>query len=362
MELSRAARSGKDVAAPHLAMPAAAREVELTAKRLTIAIHRRWRATTRRYTEYSIELCWLARSRRIVPLRAHEIRNEIVVAALLVLVVLLALRFDVVSWLLADRPTGATVERQSAPKRAAVGTTESASRNEQADDRASPASFDVARIAADGPAVFAGRAPAEWNVTILANSEPVAAAKADGNGEWAVVVERRFAPGDYRLSLTAKPSGVGRELIGQSMRVTVASSARPPLIHADASSPPAKVPQGRTGPIAPMPITFAYDSTNLTPVGTRKATALCDFLREQKLASATLSGHADERGSDAYNMELSRRRLDSVARYLRDAGYAGKLVLVPKGRSEPFLSPERWKLSREDALQLDRRVELHLAP
>jgi outer membrane protein OmpA-like peptidoglycan-associated protein len=60
-------------------------------------------------------------------------------------------------------------------------------------------------------------------------------------------------------------------------------------------------------------------------------------------------------------MELSRRRLDSVAHYLRESGYAGKLVLVPKGKSEPFLSPDRWRLSREDALQLDRRVELHLA-
>ncbi len=295
-------------------------------------------------------------------MRADGVRNEIVVTALVVLLALLALRFDVVSWLLADLPTVATVERQSASKRAAVGITESAARSEQADDRATSASFDVARIASDGPAVFAGRAPAEWNVTILANAEPVAAVKADGNGEWAVVVERRFAPGDYRLSLTAKPSGVGRELIGQSMRVTVASSAPAPLIHREVSSSPATAPQRRTASIAPMPITFAYDSTNFTPVGTREATALRDFLREHKLASATLSGHADERGSDAYNMELSRRRLDSVARYLRDSGYAGKLVLVPKGRSEPFLSPERWKLSREDALQLDRRVELHPAP
>ena len=295
-------------------------------------------------------------------MRAHDIRNEIVVTLLVVLVALLALRFDLVSWLLADLPAGATLERQSAPKRAPVAAPGSASRSEQADDRATSASFDVARIASDGPAVFAGRAPAGSDVTVLANAEPVAAVKADGNGEWAVVIDRRFAPGEYRLSLTAKPSGDGRELIGQSMRVTVASSARPPLKRAGASSSPTKVPPTGTGPIPPMPIRFAYDSTNFTPVGTREAAALSDFLREQKLASATLSGHADERGSDAYNMELSRRRLDSVARYLRDPGYAGRLVLVPKGRSEPFLSPERWKLSREDALQLDRRVELHLAP
>ena len=297
-------------------------------------------------------------------MRADEIRNDIVVAALVVLVALLALRLDLVSWLLTDVPAGAKQERPSTPKRAPVGTTVAASRSEprQVEDRTAPASFDVARIASDGPAVFAGRAPSEWSVTILANAEPVATVKADGNGEWAVVVDRRFAAGDYRLSLTAKSNEAGRQLIGQSMRVTVAPSARPPLLHAGASSSPTTAPQRRTEPMPPTPITFAYDSTDFTPVGRRGAAALSDFLREQKLASATLSGHADERGSDAYNMELSRRRLDSVARYLRDSGYAGKLVLVPKGRSEPFLSPERGKLSREDALQLDRRVELRLAP
>jgi outer membrane protein OmpA-like peptidoglycan-associated protein len=302
-------------------------------------------------------------------LRADEIRNEIVVAALVILVTLVALRVDLVmSWLPADVPAGASTERLSTPERAPVGPSERASRNEprRVDERAAPASFDVARIASDGPAVFAGRAPAAWSVTILANTEPVATVKADSNGEWAVVIDRRFAPGDYRLSLTAKSSGVGQELVGQSMRVTVASSARAPLLHAGASASPTRAPQRSTEPIPPtpmpMPITFAYDSTDFTPVGQKGAAALSDFLREQKLASATLSGHADERGSDAYNMELSRRRLDSVARYLRDCGYAGKLVLVPKGRSEPFLSSERWKLAREDARQLDRRVELHLAP
>jgi outer membrane protein OmpA-like peptidoglycan-associated protein len=297
-------------------------------------------------------------------LRADEIRNDIVVGALVVLVALLAVRFDLVSWLLADKPAGGMAERVNAPKRAAVGPTGSASPREppQVDAQAASVSFDVVRIAPDGPAVFAGRAPAEWNVTILANAEPIATVKADGNGQWAVVIDRRFTAGDYRLSLTAKLSGVGRELIGQSVRITIASSARPALLHAGVSSSPTKVPMRRAEPMPPTPITFAYDSTDFTPAGIRGAAALSDFLRQHQFTSATLSGHADERGSDAYNMELSRRRLDSVARYLRQTGYAGELVLVPKGRSEPSLSPERWKLSREDALQLDRRVELHLAP
>jgi outer membrane protein OmpA-like peptidoglycan-associated protein len=73
----------------------------------------------------------------------------------------------------------------------------------------------------------------------------------------------------------------------------------------------------------------------------------------------TLSGHADERGSQPYNMDLSRQRLDAVATYLRDAGYPGELVLLPKGKTEPFAIPTRHSLAREEAFQLDRRVQIY---
>ncbi|MFZ0853589.1 MAG: hypothetical protein WAO08_30885, partial [Hyphomicrobiaceae bacterium] len=68
---------------------------------------------------------------------------------------------------------------------------------------------------------------------------------------------------------------------------------------------------------------------------------------------------ADERGTDVYNIELSRRRLLVVADYLRDSGFAGKLELIPKGRSEPYTGIDRRSLPREEAFQLDRRVELY---
>jgi outer membrane protein OmpA-like peptidoglycan-associated protein len=299
-------------------------------------------------------------------LRRHEIRNGVALAALAVLLALLALRFDLLWSLVADLPAGATLQHASVPQRAAAAATERPARSDPrpVEDRAVPTStFDVVRIASDGPAVVAGRAPADARVTILANAEPIATVKADGNGEWVVVIDREFKPGDYQLSLRAKPSGVGQELIGQSVRITIAPSARAPLANARASSSPTKAAAApmREALLPPAPITFVYDKTDFTPAGREGAAVLSGFLRQQKLDSVTLSGHADERGSDEYNMELSRRRLDSVARYLREAGYAGKLVLVPKGKSEPFLSPDRWKLSREDALQLDRRVELHLA-
>ena len=111
-------------------------------------------------------------------------------------------------------------------------------------------------------------------------------------------------------------------------------------------------------PPVPAPIMFPYDEADIATVASKQAAALSAFLRQRQPDAVTLSGHADSRGSDEYNMQLSQQRLESVARYLRASGYAGKLVLVPKGKREPYVGTDRDKLSQEDAFQLDRRVEL----
>jgi outer membrane protein OmpA-like peptidoglycan-associated protein len=81
----------------------------------------------------------------------------------------------------------------------------------------------------------------------------------------------------------------------------------------------------------------------------------------KKFGAVTLSGHADERGSPDYNMELSRQRLDTILRLLRDGGYQGKIDLLPKGATEPFRGVDRTRYPREELMQLDRRVELRVA-
>jgi outer membrane protein OmpA-like peptidoglycan-associated protein len=291
-------------------------------------------------------------------LHRNELRSCIALGVFVVLVAVLALRFDLVSLLLPDVPAPAVGQRASAPKRTIAADTKIASlASRRLDDRsAEPAhsSFDVVRIAPDGLSVFAGRAPPNSSVTVLANDTAVATAMADNSGEWSVVIDRQFAPGEYQLSLTTKSNGSSTPLPGQSVRITIASSERPVPVVAKAAAP-------KQYASMPAPITFPYDEADVTAVGRKQALALSEFLRQRQLDSVTLSGHADDRGSDEYNMALSRRRLESVARHLRESGYAGKLVLLPKGRSEPFASPDRPKLPKDAAYQLDRRVELHLA-
>lgn len=116
--------------------------------------------------------------------------------------------------------------------------------------------------------------------------------------------------------------------------------------------------RGFTPKARPIPITFEYDKATFTPKGEKAAKFLLDFIKNKKFDALNLSGHTDERGSDTYNMELSRKRLAAVKSYLKQGGYQGKIRLLPKGESEPFAADDRGKYSDKQLFRLDRRVEL----
>lgn len=119
-------------------------------------------------------------------------------------------------------------------------------------------------------------------------------------------------------------------------------------------------PAGAQPLTVPVPIMFVYNEPTLTDEGRHAASLLLEYIKLKHLGNVSLSGHADERGTVGYNMELSRERLDTVAGLLRDGGYAGTLDLKAMGESEPFNGIDRTKYSGEALYQLDRRVELHL--
>ena len=112
--------------------------------------------------------------------------------------------------------------------------------------------------------------------------------------------------------------------------------------------------------IVPVPLKFVFREATLTEEGRRAADLLLEYLLLKQLPSVTLTGHADERGTAAFNLSLSAERLQTVANFLRAGGYAGKLILIPKGDTEPFTGIDRRLFSRADLYDLDRRVELRL--
>ncbi len=140
-----------------------------------------------------------------------------------------------------------------------------------------------------------------------------------------------------------------------------------------AAAPPSTSPPTRlatTGPEKPatankpipVPITFVFNEATFTPEGRKAVELLLEYLEIKHFARVSMTGHADERGTEELNMELSKERLDTVAEYLKSGGYDGKLQLIPKGETEPYTGVDRSKYSKEDLYQLDRRVELNTTP
>jgi hypothetical protein len=222
-------------------------------------------------------------------LRRKEIAGSIALGGFILLVALLALRFDLPSLLFFNAATieratpskpdsAASIAATVAPERRVRGERPSIAEEDRlaraakeqrlakAPVEAAPAkspssSFDVVRIDPEGSSVFAGRAPAHSNVTVLANEKPVASAKANADGQWATVIDRQFTPGEYQLSLTAKPSEAAAPLSGQSVNITIAATARPM---------PPQVPKAAVMP-PPAPVPFPYDEAGITDMPTSAA-------------------------------------------------------------------------------------------
>ena len=222
----------------------------------------------------------------------------------------------------------------------------------------SPAKAAVAPAERPSPA-----GPAQYQ----AESRAKAAADKQALEQFAAVVERartdaaataKRESSEARPAGTTPPHGLGATAVAPTTATpatatTAAATSAAPTRATSTLPDPAQVP-------IPVPITFVTDEIELTPDGARAAALLAEYLRLKRPEGISLSGHADSRGSDGYNMDLSKRRLETIERYLRQAGYAGKLSLTPKGKREPYLGVDRTRLSANEVYQADRRVELRL--
>lgn len=139
----------------------------------------------------------------------------------------------------------------------------------------------------------------------------------------------------------------------------IAAAEASPAMAAGTSFASADAPA--SAPVSiPIPVLFVYNEAAFTEEGRRAAGLLLEYLKLRQLDAVTLSGHADERGTSLFNLELSRERLATVAEFLKSGGYAGRLQREPRGESEPFAGVDRTRFDREDLYRLDRRVELRL--
>jgi outer membrane protein OmpA-like peptidoglycan-associated protein len=99
---------------------------------------------------------------------------------------------------------------------------------------------------------------------------------------------------------------------------------------------------------------FDFDSDALRAESRRNLDNLASSLSNFGDSKLLLVGHTDAQGTDTYNLDLSRRRSASVARYLETHGVsASRLQTAGRGESEP-IAPNDSETGR----QKNRRVEV----
>lgn len=108
----------------------------------------------------------------------------------------------------------------------------------------------------------------------------------------------------------------------------------------------------------PGNITFATNSADLNAAFFDVLNSVAIVLNEFEQTVVEVAGHTDSTGTDAYNLDLSRRRASSVARYLagRDILF-DRIIEVGMGESRPVATNET-----AEGRQANRRVELTLVP
>ena len=108
----------------------------------------------------------------------------------------------------------------------------------------------------------------------------------------------------------------------------------------------------------PGNITFATDSSDLSPAFFDVLNSVGKVLNEFNQTVVEVAGHTDSTGSDAYNQGLSERRASSVANYLRGRGImTDRLITVGMGESRPIADN-----STAAGRQANRRVEITMVP
>lgn len=69
------------------------------------------------------------------------------------------------------------------------------------------------------------------------------------------------------------------------------------------------------------PVYFDFDSDELTPQAKSTLNELIAANRKNKIKLVYLEGYTDPKGTDEYNLDLSKRRLEAVKNYLLMNGF-----------------------------------------
>jgi peptidoglycan-associated lipoprotein len=97
-------------------------------------------------------------------------------------------------------------------------------------------------------------------------------------------------------------------------------------------------------------IFYDFDRSLLTPAAQDNLMRKAAWLRANPKATVTIEGHADERGTNEYNLALGDRRADSAKAFLVDLGIAASsLTTISYGEERPVCAQQNeecWAKNR----------------
>jgi len=105
-------------------------------------------------------------------------------------------------------------------------------------------------------------------------------------------------------------------------------------------------------------VTFAVDSTAISPSFQASLDKVAQSMIQYPDSLIDIYGHTDSTGSDAYNLDLSQRRADAVARYLTSRGVSSARIQT-KGMGESVPVADN---NTAEGRALNRRVEIKITP
>ncbi len=178
-------------------------------------------------------------------------------------------------------------------------------------------SFDVVLIEPSGEGVLAGRAAPGWTVELDNGGIKIAEATADRQGEWNIILDKKLAPGDYRLQLrTISPDGTRALTSQQTVPVAVGKptehvAAAPQSAPTASPSPQASAQAKETGGVstdAPKPQEqLAGASPQQSSPASQQTTASLGSPEEKPATPALTFKTVDyqDTGADSGKMKLS---------------------------------------------------------
>jgi peptidoglycan-associated lipoprotein len=105
---------------------------------------------------------------------------------------------------------------------------------------------------------------------------------------------------------------------------------------------------------------FEYDESSLSDDARGKLARNADLLKAQGQFLVTIEGHADERGTNEYNLALGERRSNAVRDYLGSLGVSGdRLRTISYGEERPVCTQTEescWSQNRRAHLVITGRA------